>query len=270
MTEKKFKSGFVSIIGRPNVGKSTLLNQMVGEKIAIMSDKPQTTRNKVLAILSTEDCQVVFMDTPGIHKPKNKLGEYMVRTATDTMNEVDVILLVVEADKSVGSGELKIIEDLRNIDTPIILVINKIDLVKKDLVLPLIEKYGKLYDFHAIIPVSALNNDGINIIIEDIKKIIPQGPQYYPEDMITDQPEKQIAAEIIREKILQLLQKEVPHGVAVEVVSMKNGGNKNVLEVSANIYCEKDSHKGIIIGNKGETLKKIGSLARIDIENLLS
>ncbi|WHH59574.1 GTPase Era [Petroclostridium sp. X23] len=266
---KEFKSGFVSIIGRPNVGKSTLLNNMIGEKIAIMSNKPQTTRNKVLAILSTEEYQIVFMDTPGIHKPKNKLGEFMVKAARDTLNEVDTILFVVEADKNIGQGELKIIEELKGTNTPVILVINKVDLVKKDMILPLIEEYGKVFDFHSMIPISALNNDGTTMILDDIKKILPEGPQYFPEDMITDQPERQIVAEIIREKVLQLLQKEVPHGVAVEVLSMKDNQNKDIIEITANIYCEKDSHKGIIIGNKGVTLKRIGSLARADIEKFL-
>ncbi|MDK2798656.1 MAG: GTPase [Clostridiales bacterium] len=264
-----FKSGFVSIIGKPNVGKSTLLNNMLGQKIAIMSDKPQTTRNKILAILSEEDCQIIFMDTPGIHKPKNKLSEYMVKIAKDTLNEVDVILFVVEADKEIGEGEKKIIQEFSNIDTPVILIINKIDLVKKDLILALMNDYSNLFKFHAIIPISALNNDGIYIIKEEVKKLLPIGPKFFPEDMLTDQPERQIVAEMIREKILQLLEKEVPHGIAVEVISMKSKEEKDIIEILANIYCEKDSHKGIIIGKKGEMLKRIGSLARIDIEHLL-
>ncbi|MBZ4644813.1 MAG: GTPase [Petroclostridium sp.] len=265
---QEFKSGFIAIIGRPNVGKSTLLNSMVGEKIAIMSDKPQTTRNKILAILTEDNYQMIFMDTPGIHTPKNKLGEYMVKVAEQTLKEVDVVLFVVEADKPPRQGELEIIQELKKINTPVILIINKVDLVKKDSILLLINEYSNLFNFHSIIPVSALNSDGIHIIKGEIRKVLPVGPKFFPEDMVTDQPERQIVSEIIREKILHLLEKEVPHGIAVEVISIKNKENKNIIEIMANIYCEKDSHKGIIIGKNGEMLKKIGSLARMDIENL--
>ncbi|NLY44284.1 MAG: GTPase Era [Clostridiaceae bacterium] len=264
-----FKSGFVSIIGRPNVGKSTLLNNFVGEKIAIMSEKPQTTRNKILAILTEDDCQIIFIDTPGLHRPRNKLGEYMVRVAEQTFNEVDVILFVVEAGLAVGEIEQQVLEQLKDIKTPVILIINKIDLIKKEQILSTIAEYSKIFNFHSVIPVSALYNDGINIIKDEIKKILPEGPMFFPKDMITDQPEKQIASEIIREKILQLLEKEVPHGIAVEVESMKTRGSKEIVDVTANIYCEKESHKGIIIGKNGEMLKKIGSLARMEMENLM-
>lgn len=267
--EQAFKSGFVAIIGKPNVGKSTLLNRMIGEKIAIMSDKPQTTRNKILAILTDEGCQVVFLDTPGIHQPRSKLGEYMVRVAQDALNEVDTVLFVVAADEPVGEIEKKIADQLKSIHTPVILVINKIDLVKKEAILPLIGHYQNLYNFDAVIPISAKADDGSREVIDEIKKLLLPGPKFFPEDMITDQPEKQIVAEIIREKALRLLDKEVPHGIAVEVTSMKNKEEKELVEVDANIYCEKDSHKGIIIGKNGEMLKKIGSQARVDIEDLL-
>ncbi len=269
MKKENYKSGFVTIIGRPNVGKSTLLNRFIGEKIAIISEKPQTTRNKIMAIHTEEDHQIIFIDTPGIHKPKNKLGEYMVKVSEDSLNEVDAILFVVEGDKSLSNSDKKIIESFERINTPVILVINKVDLVGKEELLPLINQYNKLYDFHALIPISALKNSGIESISEEIKKLLPPGPQFFPEDMITDQPERQIVAEIIREKILRNLSKEVPHGIAVEVMSMKNKEDSIIVEILANIYCEKTSHKGIIIGNKGEMLKRIGSKARMDIERLL-
>jgi len=242
---------------------------MIGEKIAIMSEKPQTTRNKITAILTEKDCQIVFMDTPGIHKPKSKLGEYMVRVARESLEEVDVILFVVQADEPVTEIDKSIIESFEGIHTPVILIINKIDLVRKDLILPLIKQYTELYEFHEVIPISAINYDGIREVIDEIKKYLPEGPQYFPDDMITDQPEKQIVAEIIREKALQLLEKEVPHGIAVEVMSMKEKNEKQLVEILANIYCEKDSHKGIIIGKRGDMLKKIGSMARMEIERLL-
>lgn len=264
-----YKSGFVTIIGKPNVGKSTLLNCFVKEKIAIISDKPQTTRNRITAIVTEEHSQIIFIDTPGIHKPKNKLGEYMIKVAEDTLNEVDVILFVVEAGRQVDFGDKKIIENISKIKTPVILVINKVDLINKEDILPLIEQYSQLYQFHAVIPVSALHDDGINFIKEEIKSLLPLGPQFYPDIMVTDQPERQIVAEIVREKTLRNLTKEVPHGIAVEVVSMRQKNNSELVEIVANIYCEKLSHKGIIIGNKGMMLKKIGSEARLDIERLL-
>ena len=268
-TPTSFKSGFAAIIGKPNVGKSTLLNSMLGEKIAIMSDKPQTTRNKILAIMTDEESQFVFIDTPGIHNPHSKLGEYMVKVAENSLNEVDAILFVVQADEDPGPIEEKIIEQLKTTKTPVILVINKIDLIKKDKILALILKYSAMFSFHTIVPISALNKDGTNAIIDEVKKLLPEGPKFYPEDMITDQPEKQIVAEIIREKILQLIDKEVPHGIAVEVMSMKNKKDKDLVEILANIYCEKDTHKGIIIGKNGVMLKKIGSQARVETEALL-
>lgn len=267
--DKTFHSGFVTIVGKPNVGKSTLLNHMVGEKIAIISDKPQTTRNKITAILTKDDCQIIFMDTPGIHFPKNKLGEYMVKVAKESLEEVDVILFVVQADEPISNIEKSIINGFQGMGTPVILIINKIDLIKKDLILPLIDQYKELYPFDSIIPVSAVNNDGLDIIIERIKQHLPEGPRFFPDDMITDQPEKQIVAEIIREKTLHLLEKEVPHGIAVEIMSMKERKNKKIIDILANIYCEKDSHKAIIIGKKGDRLKKIGTLSRMDIERFL-
>lgn len=265
-----FKSGFVTIIGRPNVGKSTLLNQLTGEKIAIMSDKPQTTRNSIKTILTKSDIQVIFIDTPGIHKPKNKLGEYMVNIAEGTFSEVDVILFLIEAtDIKPGIGDLHIIEQLKGLKTPVFLIINKIDLIKKEQLLSVISSYKDLTDFRAIIPVSALNNQGVNLIFNEIKNILPEGPKYFPDDMLTDQPEKNIVAELIREKVLHLLTDEVPHGVGVEVISFKDRENKDIVDIQANIYCEKESHKGIIIGKEGKMLKKIGSLSRVEIENLL-
>lgn len=267
--EHIYKSGFITIIGRPNVGKSTLLNQVIGEKIAIMSDKPQTTRNKIQCIVTGEDHQLIFIDTPGIHKPKNKLGEIMVNSATETFTEVDVVLFIVEPDREAGKGDEYIIEMLKNTRTPVILVINKIDRVKKEEILKVIGAFSNLYDFKAIVPISALNNDGVDTLLTEIKNILPTGPKYFPDDMITDQPEKQIVSEMIREKILQLLKDEIPHGVGVEVTSMKKRKGKDMLDIQATIYCEKDSHKGIIIGKNGLMLKKIGELARVDIERFM-
>ena len=266
--EQEYKSGFITIVGRPNVGKSTLLNSIVGEKIAIISEKPQTTRNKVTAILTEDDSQMIFIDTPGIHKPKTKLGEYMMKVAEDTFSEVDVILFVVEANKPLGADENKIIEGFASIKTPVILIINKIDLVDKSVLLPLIERYSRLYGFRTAIPISAVNHDGIDLIKQQIKNMLPPGPQFFPDDMITDQPERQIVSEMIREKVLRYLSEEVPHGIAVEVMSMKKKDHSETVEILANIYCEKLSHKGIIIGKKGAMLKKIGSMARVDIERL--
>jgi GTP-binding protein Era len=265
-----FKSGFISIVGRPNVGKSTLLNKITGEKIAIMSDKPQTTRNTIKAVITGSDHQIVFIDTPGIHKPKNKLGDFMVNIAVETLNEVDVVLFLVEAQNSKpGPGDLFIIEQLKSVKSKVFLVINKIDLIDKSLILPLIAAYKDLRDFDAIIPISALNDEKQDILISEILKVLPEGPKYFPEDMLTDQPEKLIAAELIREKILQLVSDEVPHGVGVEVISFKQREDKDIINIQANIYCEKDTHKGILIGKGGSMLKRIGSLSRTDIENLL-
>lgn len=265
--DKQFKSGFVSIIGKPNVGKSTLLNTIVGEKIAIISNKPQTTRNKILAILTEDDCQIVFNDTPGIHRPRTKLSEFMVQTANDSMKEMDLVLFVVDATTPTSETEREIAQNLKLLGVPAILVINKVDLVKKDTILPIIADFSSLHSFEAIIPVSAMKNDGVDMLISEIKQYMIEGPAFFPEDMITDQPEKQLAAEIIREKILWLLDKEVPHGVAIEIEKMNDG--KGTCKILASIYCEKASHKGIIIGKGGNVLKKVGQMARYDIEKML-
>ena len=267
MMKKEFKSGFCSIVGMANVGKSTLLNQIAGQKIAIISDKPQTTRNKILAIHTTDEEQIIFTDTPGIHKPHNKLGEFMVKTANESMNEMDVIIFVVDSSRGVQELERNIAKSIEKSDIPCILVLNKVDMVKKDMLLPLIADYSNLCDFEAIVPISAKTGDGLEILLNNIRQYIKPGPQYYYEDMITDQPEKQIAAEIIREKLLWLLDKEVPHGIVIEIEKMQE--KKNITSISASIYCEKASHKGIIIGKNGEMLKKIGTMARGDIEKML-
>lgn len=265
-----FKSGFVTIVGRPNVGKSTLLNKLAGEKIAIVSDKPQTTRNTIKTVITREDCQIIFIDTPGIHKPRTKLGEYMVNLAEGTLSEVDVVLFIAEAtDIQPGAGDLYIMEQLSKLKTPVFLIINKVDLVKKEQILAVIANFKEKMNFQSIIPISALNDEGTGIIIKEIKGILPEGPKYFPEDMFTDQPEKIIVAELIREKILHLLSEEVPHGVGVEVISFKERENNGLIDIQANIYCEKDSHKGIVIGKQGSMLKKIGSLSREEIESLL-
>lgn len=265
--ENKIKSGFAAIVGMPNVGKSTLLNTIVGQKIAIISDKPQTTRNKILAIYNDEESQIVFTDTPGIHKPHNQLGEMMVKAARESMNDVDVLIMVVDATRPVQDTERTIAENIKNIGMPSILVINKVDVMRKDALLPLIADYSNLNEFDAIVPISAKTGDGVELLISEIKSNLEEGPQYYYEDMVTDQPEKQIAAEIIREKMLWLLDKEVPHGVAIEIEKMQE--KEKITAINAVIYCEKDSHKGIIIGKNGEMLKKIGSMARPDIEKML-
>jgi GTP-binding protein Era len=268
MTEN-FKSGFVTIIGRPNVGKSTLMNRLIGQKIAITSNKPQTTRNRIQTVYTDmERGQIVFLDTPGIHKAKNKLGEYMVNVAEKTLNEVDVILWLVEPSNFVGAGEQHIIEQLNKVKTPVILVINKVDTVEKEKVLEYIDTYRKLYDFAEIIPTSALRGQNTDDVIDMIFKYLPYGPQFYDEDTITDQPERAICAEIIREKALHALNDEVPHGIAVAVDRMKTRDN-GLVDIDATIICERDSHKGIIIGKQGAMLKKIGSNARYEIERLL-
>ncbi|MDP4180948.1 MAG: GTPase Era [Bacillota bacterium] len=266
----KFKSGFVTIVGRPNVGKSTLLNRLTGEKIAITSDKPQTTRNAIRAIITDDNSQIIFIDTPGIHKPKNKLGEFMVNAAQGTFKSVEAIIFIVEADnENIGPGDMYIIEQIMDLQTPVFLVINKIDLIPKDKILTLIAAYSEKMDFDAIIPISALNNEGTDLIVNELKKVLPEGPKYYPDDQITDQPEKQIVAEMIREKILYLTSDEVPHGTGVEVISFKERTGRDIIDIQANIYCERDSHKGILIGKEGKMLKKIGMTARKDIEDLL-
>lgn len=264
-----FKSGFVSIVGRPNVGKSTLMNNVVGEKIAIMSDKPQTTRNTIQAVYTDEDCQIVFLDTPGIHKPKNKLGEFMVKSATDAFKNVDLVLFVVDDSKKIGPGDRKIIEDLKGIKTPVILVLNKIDKLEEHELFDLMNLYSKEELFKEIVPISALKGRNINELLKVIEKYLEEGPKYFPDYMITDQPERVLVAELIREKVLHYLDDEVPHGVAVEIERMKSRKDKDIVDISAVIYCERESHKGIIIGKNGRKLKGIGKSAREDMEFLL-
>ncbi|HEX3077483.1 MAG TPA: GTPase Era [Lachnospiraceae bacterium] len=266
---QNYKSGFVTLIGRPNVGKSTLMNQLIGQKIAITSDKPQTTRNRIQTVYTNEVGQIIFLDTPGIHKAKNKLGEYMVNVAERTLNEVDVILWLVEPTTFIGAGERHIAEQLQRVKTPIILVINKIDTVKKEEILKFIDTYKDICNFAEIIPVSALKGENKENLLDAVFKYLPQGPQFYDEDTVTDQPERQIVAELIREKALRLLNEEIPHGIAVSIERMKERNNGNMVDIDATIICERDSHKGIIIGKQGAMLKRIGTMARQEIENLL-
>ena len=262
-----FKSGFVTLIGRPNVGKSTLMNYLIGQKIAITSNKPQTTRNRIQTVLTTDEGQIVFVDTPGIHKAKNKLGEYMVNVAEKTLNEVDVVLWLVEPTTFIGAGEQHIAKQLQRVKTPVILVINKVDSVKIEEILPAIAAYKDIYDFADIVPVSARSGDNTDELLRVIMKYLPYGPQFYDEDTVTDQPERQIVAELIREKALHSLQDEIPHGIAVAIDRMKM--QNKVMHIDATIICERDSHKGIIIGKQGSMLKKIGSTARYEIERML-
>ncbi|MCR4749913.1 MAG: GTPase Era [Lachnospiraceae bacterium] len=262
-----YKAGFVGIIGRPNVGKSTLMNHLIGQKIAITSKKPQTTRNRIQTVYTSDEGQIVFVDTPGIHKAKNKLGDYMVNTAYGSMNGVDVIMWLVEPTTYIGAGEKSILEQIKKAKVPVILVINKTDTVKKAEILPVIETYSKEYDFDQIVPVSAKKEDGLGDLIKCIMQYLPYGEPFYDEDTITDQPERQIVAELIREKVLRTMGDEIPHGVAVAIDSMKYEGK--VCNIDATIICERDSHKGMIIGKQGSKLKEIGSLARADIEDLL-
>ena len=267
---KEFKSGFVTLIGRPNVGKSTLMNHLIGQKIAITSEKPQTTRNRIQTVYTDERGQIIFLDTPGIHKAKNKLGEYMVNVAENTLKEVDVILWLVEPTTFIGAGERHIAEQLSKIKTPVILVINKIDTVKsKEEILTFIAAYKDILNFAEIIPASALRAKNLDTVIDMIFKYLPYGPQFYDEDTITDQPERAIVAEIIREKALHALDDEIPHGIAVYIDRMKGRKGQNIIDIDATIVCERDSHKGIIIGKGGAMLKKIGSNARYEIERLL-
>ena len=264
-----FKSGFVTIIGRPNVGKSTLMNRLIGQKIAITSSKAQTTRNRIQTVYTNEEGQIVFLDTPGINKAKNKLGDYMLMAAERTLNEVDLVLWLVEPTTFIGAGERHIAEQLQKAHTPVILVINKIDTVKREEILLFIDTYRKLYDFDEIVPVSALNGDNTDTLIEQIFKYLPYGPRFYDEDTVTDQPMRQIVAELIREKALRCLSDEIPHGIAVSIDRMKERGNGKVCDIEATIICERDSHKGIIIGKQGAMLKKIGSAARYEIEQMM-
>ena len=266
---QSFRSGFVTLIGRPNVGKSTLMNQMIGQKIAITSDKPQTTRNRIQTVYTDESGQIIFLDTPGIHKAKNRLGEYMVNTAEKTFGEVDLILWLVEPTTFIGAGERHIAEVLNRVRTPVVLVINKIDTVKKEELLKVIDCYKDCHDFADIIPVSARTGENKDELIRLIFRYLPYGPMYYDEDTITDQPERQVAAELIREKALMLLSDEIPHGIAVVIDQMKERTKGSIVDIDATIICERDSHKGIIIGRQGAMLKKIGTLARTEIEALL-
>lgn len=267
--KENFKSGFVAIIGRPNVGKSTLMNHLIGQKIAITSKKPQTTRNKIQTVYTCEDGQIIFLDTPGIHKAKNKLGEYMVNVAEQTLKDVDVILWLVEPTTYVGAGEKHIAEQLQKTSLPVILVINKVDTVKKEDILQVIDNYRKLYDFAEIIPASALRGQNTKDIVNSLFKYMPYGPMFYDEDTVTDQPQRQIVAEIIREKALHALDEEIPHGIAVTIEKMRERKGQHIVDIEATIICERDSHKGIIIGKQGSMLKKIGSNARFEIEKML-
>lgn len=264
-----FKSGFVAIIGRPNVGKSTLMNHLIGQKIAITSKKPQTTRNRIQTVYTCEDGQIVFLDTPGIHKAKNKLGEYMVNVAEQTLRDVDVVMWLVEPTTFIGAGEKHIAEQLEKTSLPVILVINKVDTVKKEEILQVIDTYRKLYDFAEIIPVSALRGQNTDDIIQSLFKYMTYGPMFYDEDTVTDQPQRQIVAEVIREKALHALDEEIPHGIAVTIEKMRKRKGQKIVDIEATIICERDSHKGIIIGKQGAMLKKIGSNARYEIEKML-
>lgn len=263
----QYKSGFAALMGRPNVGKSTLMNCLIGQKIAITSNKPQTTRNRIQTVYTSKEGQIVFVDTPGIHKAKNRLGDYMVNVASKSLKEVDVILWLVEPSNFIGAGERHIIEQLQKINTPVILVINKIDKVKREDILAFIDTYRKELDFAEIVPVSALKGENTDELIKCIMAYLPYGPAFYDEDVITDQPERQIVAELIREKALYCLEEEIPHGIAVTIERMKQRGK--IVDIDATIVCEKDSHKGIIIGKQGSMLKKIGTTARADIEEML-
>lgn len=264
-----YKSGFVTIIGRPNVGKSTLMNHLIGQKIAITSNKAQTTRNRIQTVYTCDRGQIIFLDTPGINRAKNKLGEYMMSAVDSALSEMDVVLWLVEPTTYIGKGEQAIIERLKKVKTPVLLIINKIDMVEEKMVQEAVEAYRKEYDFDAILPVSALRNRNTDQIIQAILKYLPEGPQYYDEDTITDQPERQIVAEMIREKALRCLDHEIPHGIAVVIDRMKERADGRIIDIDATIICERDSHKGIIIGKQGAMLKKIGTQARIDMEKLL-
>jgi GTP-binding protein Era len=267
--ENNFKAGFVTLIGRPNVGKSTLMNQLIGQKIAITSSKPQTTRNRIMTVYTDDTCQMVFLDTPGIHESKNKLGEYMTKAAKSTIDEVDVVLWLVEPSTFIGAGEKGIIEELKKCKKPVILVINKIDTVEKENLSKFEDAYRSQMDFAKVVHTAALRRINIDEVMEAIKEFLPYGPAFYDEDTLTDQPERQIAAEIIREKALRLMKDEVPHGIAVTIERMRQREDKELMDIEATIICERDSHKGIVIGKGGSMLKKIGSTARRDIEELV-
>ncbi|WP_025719781.1 GTPase Era [Paenibacillus sp. 1-18] len=268
MVKKHFKSGFVAIVGRPNVGKSTLMNHVIGQKIAIMSDKPQTTRNKIHGVYTTEDTQIVFLDTPGIHKRQSKLGDYMNQTAFNALGEVEAVLFLIDAAEGLGGGDRFIVEQLKQVKTPVILVLNKIDRIEPEALLPLIEQYRKLYEFAEIVPISAKMGNNVDRLLEQLQKYLPEGPQYYPDDQITDHPEQFVIAELVREKILHMTREEVPHSIAVMIEDMKVQDN-GVVHIMAVIFVERDSQKGIIIGKQGAMLKEVGKQARQDIQNLL-
>lgn len=271
MTENNFKSGYVSVVGRPNVGKSTLLNAIIGEKISAISSKPQTTRQNITFIHTDDDSQIIFLDTPGIQRPKNKLGEFMLTESKESIDEADVITYIVDTSKKIGKAERSIIDILKEYHgrIPIILLVNKVDTIKKDELLEIISMYADEGIFNEIIPISAMKNDGVDIYIETLKKYLKPGPMYYPEDMITDKNERFIVAEIIREKGLRYLNEEVPHGLAISIEKFKKREDKNIYDIEANIYVERDSHKGILIGKGGSMLKRIGTEAREDAERLL-
>ena len=262
------KSAIISIVGRPNVGKSTLLNKLVGAKIAIVSNKPQTTRTRITGVVSRGNCQFIFQDTPGLHKPRSRLGDYMVKVVRDTVSDVDIAALVVEPTPKIGPAEQELIDRMKEFHMPSILIINKIDTVKNEDLLAVIAAYSQAHTFDAVVPVSAVNETNLDILFEEFEKFAIEGPQLFPDDMLCDQPERQLAAEIVREKMLLLLDKEVPHGTAVAVERMKERED-GLVEINATIYCEKKSHKGIIIGKHGAMLKQIGAQARVDIEELL-
>ena len=259
------KSGMISIVGRPNVGKSTLTNALVGEKIAIVSNKPQTTRNRISAVVNRGECQYVFLDTPGLHKARTRLGDYMVKVVKESVADVDAILLLVEPIPHIGGPEAELIARIKQLGVPAILVINKMDTVEKEALLAVMQTYGQAHDFNAILPISAKQNEGVNELLDLLAEFLPEGPQLFPDDMVTDQPERQVCAEIIREKLLLCLDKEIPHGTAVEITRFSERDNE-IIDLDATIYCEKASHKGIIIGKGGAMLKKISTLARTDIE----
>lgn len=259
------KSGMISIVGRPNVGKSTLTNALVGEKIAIVSNKPQTTRNRISAVVNRGECQYVFLDTPGLHKARTRLGDYMVKVVKESVADVDAILLLVEPIPHIGGPEAELVARIKQLGVPSILVINKMDTVEKEALLAVMQTYGQAHDFNAILPISAKQNEGVNELLDLLAEFLPEGPQLFPDDMVTDQPERQVCAEIIREKLLLCLDKEIPHGTAVEITRFSERDNE-IIDLDATIYCEKASHKGIIIGKGGAMLKKISTLARTDIE----
>ncbi|QAA31734.1 GTPase Era [Clostridium manihotivorum] len=263
-----FKSGYITIVGRPNVGKSTLLNHIMGEKLSIVSNKPQTTRNNIKTILTGEDYQMIFVDTPGMHKPKHKLGEYMMNSAKESLSEVDLVLFLITPDVEIGRGDSYIIESLKGIKAPVILVVNKVDENTKERVAETLKNYSETMSFAEIIPISALKGKNTDTLLDLIVKYLPEGPKFYPEDMITDVQERFVISEIVREKALRTLNEEVPHGIAVDIIQMKQN-EKGLYNIEVDLICEKDSHKGIIIGKNGQTLKKIGASARYEIEKFL-